>query len=204
MKFSEYIDNWWEEYIDNHSDDGHNLDEIFNQMGYNKEEYLDDDEIIEDFLRSLDSDEVYEFFFGYNSKVGPDIDDVPETQEFLKGMYLAAAKERGDNSRSYAEKFIEDMAYHSEGYSHLSGFFDDLQHGGCQSGMIGMLIYNDDCKNIYINHIDDMEGFIEDFEDELGEPIRNKERLPHYTWVCWLCYEELAYRIAQELFPEKF
>ena len=61
-------------------------------------------------------------------------------------------------------------------------------------------------KDLYpdVEHIDDMEGFKEDFEDELGMPITNKEGLPHYTFMCWLCYEELAHRIAQELWPDKF
>ena len=70
--------------------------------------------------------------------------------------------------------------------------------------MIGMLIYNSDCKEIYIEHIDDMEEFVKELESEMGEPIRNRDHLPHYTFVCWLCYEELAFRIARELFPDEF
>jgi hypothetical protein len=51
-----------------------------------------------------------------------------------------------------------------------------------------------------VRHIDDMENFISDMEDEIGEPIANRYELPHYTFVCWVCYEELAYRIYTELY----
>ena len=203
MTYENFIKQWWDEYIDNHADDGYNLEEIFTQMGYTKESHLDDDEEIVDFLRGLGADDVYEFFFGYGSTAEA-IDDVPDTQDFLLDMYKKAAEDIGDNRWSYAESFMLDMSSHSEGYSNPDGFFDDLQRGGCSSGMIGMLIYNDNCKQIYIKHIDDMEEFIEDFEEELGCPVKNENHLPHYTFVCWLCYEELAYRIARELFPDRF
>ena len=47
-------------------------------------------------------------------------------------------------------------------------------------------------------------NFVEDFEESLGEPVRNSNRQPHYTFICWFCYEELAYNIARTLYPESF
>ena len=91
------------------------------------------------------------------------------------------------------------MAGHCFNYANPAGFFQDLQCGGCASGMIGMFIYHSDCKDFYINHIDSMEDFVEEFEDELGSPIKNEAKMPHYTFICWICYEELAFRIANEL-----
>ena len=103
---------------------------------------------------------------------------------------------------SFAEDFLRDMAEHIEGYSNPLGFFNDLTHG-CQSGMIGMLIYNSDCKRIYIEHIDDMEEYAEQIYEEAGF-ISNKNGAPHYTHICWLCYEEFGYQIGRTLFPETF
>lgn len=69
--------------------------------------------------------------------------------------------------------------------------------------MIGMLIYNSDCKRIYIEHIDDMEEYAEQIYEEAGF-ISNKNGAPHYTHICWLCYEEFGYQIGRTLFPETF
>lgn len=72
----------------------------------------------------------------------------------------------------------------------LKSFLEDLQQGGCISGMIGDFIYNSDCKEFYIKHIDELEQMKEDLEEELGEPIKNRFSVPHYTFMCWLCFEE--------------
>lgn len=82
----------------------------------------------------------------------------------------------------------------------LKAFFEDLQKGGCQSGMISDFIYNSDCKDFYINHLDELEQIKEDLEDSYGEPIQNKNKLPHYTFMCWLCFEEYCYDLYNALF----
>lgn len=105
-----------------------------------------------------------------------------------------------DSKYSFADDFIEDISYHMESYDNPKGFFDDLAYGGCASGMIGMFIYHTDCKKFYVEHIDDMEDFKSELEDELGEPIKNTKDLPHYTFMCWLCYEEFCYRMTNLLF----
>ena len=94
------------------------------------------------------------------------------------------------------------MAEHITGYNNPLGFFMDLTHG-CVSGLIGMLIYNMDCKRIYIKHIDDMEEYAEQIYSEVGF-IENKHGAPHYTHICYLCYEEFGYQIGRALFPETF
>lgn len=202
MNFEEFVNDWWQGYISEHNNDGYNLPEIFSQMGYNEADTLDEDETIEDFLGGLEANEVYEFFFGYGNKADK-IDDIPSTTDFCTDMLVQAAKEAGYGNYSFTKDSVSDMAEHMDGYTNPESFFHDLSHG-CSSGMIGMLIYNDDCKRIYIEHIDDMESFKEEFEEEIGDPIKNSERLPHYTFMCWLCYEELGWRIAGVLFPDKF
>lgn len=82
----------------------------------------------------------------------------------------------------------------------LKSFLEDLQQGGCICGMIGEFIYHADCKAFYIEHLDDLENIKSDLEDSLGEPIANRFNLPHYTFMCWLCFEEYCFDIYRSTF----
>lgn len=86
--------------------------------------------------------------------------------------------------------------------SHLASFFNDLQHGGCISGMIGEFIYHADCKDFYIKHIDALESFKEELEEQIGEVITNRHSQPHYTFMCWLCFEEYCYVLYRNIFED--
>lgn len=202
--FDQYVLDWWHDYLDNHQDESKRLMEEFIGEEETIEDYLDDDQTPYDWCYNemTDAGTIYDIFFGWPTGMCKWYDDMPSTSDFLREMFEQAASYEL-REYSYAKEFIEDMASEVEGYSNPSGFFLDLQHG-CQSGMIGMLIYNSDCKRIYIEHIDSMEAFKLEMEGELGDAIRNTQELPHYTFMCWLCYEELGYRIAGALFPNKF
>ena len=82
----------------------------------------------------------------------------------------------------------------------LKSFLEDLQNGGCMSGIISEFIYHADCKKFYIEHLDDLENIREDLEDSLGEPVKNRHRLPHYTFMCWLFFEEYCFEIYRSHF----
>lgn len=82
----------------------------------------------------------------------------------------------------------------------LKSFFEDLQYGGCISGLIGEFIYHNDCKEFYIKHIDALEEFKTELEEEMGEPIQNRHNSPHYTFMCWLCFEEYCYKLYNQIF----
>lgn len=196
--FKEYVLDWFHQLVEEHYTDKEWQADLFHQLGYNEAEYLDEDQSIYDFLLEMsDEDEVYEALFGFDVKV-KNLDDLPDTESFLKAMF----KEVGEDyirEYDFADELLEDMAEECIGYTNPMGFFQDLQQGGCGSGMIGMFIYNDNCKRFYIDHIDSMENFVEEFEDELGCPIKNENGLPHYTHICWVCYEELGFRLANEL-----
>jgi len=84
----------------------------------------------------------------------------------------------------------------------LRGFLEDMQKGGCISGMIGEFIYHNDCKAFYIKHIDDLEEFKTELEEQMGEPIANRHNLPHYTFVVWLCFEEYCYNLYSQIFEQ--
>lgn len=110
------------------------------------------------------------------------------------------------NDFSFSDDFksiiINKVSQYGKNKAALKSFFNDLQHGGCISGMISDFIYHHDCKEFYIKHIDDLEAFKQNLEDELGEPIKNRHNLPRYTFVVWLCFEEFCYRIYCEEFEQ--
>lgn len=104
-----------------------------------------------------------------------------------------------------AEKFNAIILEKMQGYEgkkkeQLKSFLEDLQKGGCQSGLISEFVYHADCKDFYIENIDDLEEIREELEDCLGESIQNKQKLPHYTFMCWLCFEEYCYNLYSNVF----
>lgn len=84
----------------------------------------------------------------------------------------------------------------------LKGFFKDLQHGGCISGLIGQFVYHYDCKRFYIKHIDALEDYKTELEEQFGAPIENRHAAPHYTFMCWLCFEEYCNELNTQLFEQ--
>lgn len=120
-----------------------------------------------------------------------------------KRISLKALKEAAENRSiakySFVNPMLRDMHDHFDGYEDAFGFFRDLRYGGCASGMIEMFIYNTDCAKFYKKHFEDMEAFKEDLEEEMGDTIQNRDHLPHYTFLCWLCYEEVARIVSEDL-----
>lgn len=84
----------------------------------------------------------------------------------------------------------------------LKSFFNDLMQSGCISGIISDFVYNTDCKNFYVEHLDDLEDFKSELESRIGEPIKNRYSLPHYVFMCHLCFEEYAYNLENEIFND--
>jgi len=100
---------------------------------------------------------------------------------------------------SFEDDFKQIILNKIEGYYSPQNFFEDLQQGGCMSGLISEFVYNSDCKDFYIQNIDDLEWMRQDLENEIGEQIKNRHDLPHYVFVCHLCFEEYCNRIFNEL-----
>lgn len=106
----------------------------------------------------------------------------------IKSFSLA---EEASFEKAFKDIILERIA----DYEDPKSFFEDLQHGGCISGMISEFIYNADCKKFYIEHIDDLEWYKKEMEDCLGEPIKNRHEFPHYVFICQLCFEEYCYNL---------
>ena len=103
-----------------------------------------------------------------------------------------------DDFASIINDKAEDYDRQNDFKENLKGFLKDLQQGGCMSGIIGEFIYNADIKKFYIKHLDDLEEFKNELEENLGE-IKNTD-LPHYTFIVWLCFEEFANDIYNTIF----
>lgn len=91
-------------------------------------------------------------------------------------------------------------SYNGTKKEQLKSYLEDLRRGGCISGMVSEFIYHHDCKKFYKKYIDDLESIREEIEESLGECIKNRHRLPHYTFMCWLCFEEYCFDIYRSSF----
>lgn len=108
---------------------------------------------------------------------------------------------------SYSQDFIDIIIRKTDDYNrngefidNLKSFLEELRYGGCISGMISEFIYNSDTKEFYINHLDDLESFLDDLEDGIGERIENKHELPRYTFLVWLAFEEFCNNLYNRIF----
>lgn len=206
-KFEEYVTSWFHEYVENHKDNEDLMLSLFNAICPRKEDeplsnWLGEDETFYDWLMNCSADEIYSSLFGFSG--GGCFDDMPDAEGFVKRMLKDVCTELNLNEYDFVAEFVEDMTYNITNYDNPLGFFQDLQKGGCASGMVGMLIYNSDCLALYGKYANDMEEFREELEEEIGSSINRDRNIPHYVWICWLCYEELAYKIARYLFEDDF
>lgn len=202
-KFEEYVTSWFRQYIEDHEEDEDLLLSLFNTICPREEDdslfdWLDEDETICDWLLNCSAEDIYSNLFGEGGHGC--FDDMPDAEGFVTKMLKDVSNELDLDKYEFADEFLADMAYHITNYDNPLSFFQDLQHGGCASGMIGMVIYNSDCLTLYGKYANDMEEFREELEEEIGSPIKRDKALRHYVWICWLCYEELAYQIGRYLF----
>ena len=92
-----------------------------------------------------------------------------------------------------AEVAMEALEY---GCQDITSFFSDLLSHGCQSGMIGKLIYYADTHTFYDKYYYDIEEIRCDLEDSFGEPLQPQGDLKN--WYAWLAFEETARKIGDK------
>lgn len=165
--FNEYMIVWFQDFVSDHENDSEWVESLAGQLGYEQ----DDEETPLDYLQTMDDvDFIYTSLFGDKSCVL--VDDLPTTEGFAREMLTETVKDLELSKYDFVGELLDDMAEHIEGYNTPLGFFKDLSYRGCASGLIGMFVYNPDCKEFYIHHIDSMEDFKEDWENMIGEPVR--------------------------------
>ena len=82
-------------------------------------------------------------------------------------------------------------------HDEIETFFSDLLQHGCQSGMIGKLIYYHDTQKFYDKYYNEIEDLRYELESSLGTPLQPKGDLKN--WYAWLAFEETARAIADEI-----
>jgi hypothetical protein len=131
-----------------------------------------------------------------------------ETNKKTKKSSLSKLLSKGSyQNYSFIKEFNRIIEEQIDGYSgktkdKLKYFLEDMQKGGCMSGMIGEFIYHSDCKDFYIKYIDCLEEFKNELEESIGEAVQNRHSLPHYTFVVWLCFEEYCYNLYNNIFEQ--
>lgn len=118
----------------------------------------------------------------------------------LEGTVKDILTEVADIEWDFAEEFIDSYVGEMLQYQTAENFFIDLQHGGCQSGMIGGLIYYDDIRKIYVKNMDSIDTYIAELESEIGDNLFDTSKQPRFNYAVWATYEEFAYRIYSALF----
>lgn len=116
----------------------------------------------------------------------------------LDSMMDKAFEKAGVDNYSFSEELKAIYKRHVEDRTTVDDFFNDLAYGGCRSGLVGEFVYTDDCKEFYLKHMDDLEDYKRDIENDLGESITDDD-LTHPELVTWLVVEEVARRVSDEL-----
>ena len=111
-------------------------------------------------------------------------------------------KENKNQVYSFFEPFLKIIKKNvSENYlNDLEVFFKDLQKGGCQAGWINDFCLNQSCKDFYIKHLDDLEEYILETEENLGVNIENKQKLQRPVFVVWFCFEQFCFELQKDIF----
>ena len=79
----------------------------------------------------------------------------------------------------------------------IACFFSDLLQHGCQSGMVGSLIYYSDTHQFYDTYYHEIEELRHHLEQETGQALQPQGDLKN--WYAWLGFEETARLLADEL-----
>lgn len=82
-------------------------------------------------------------------------------------------------------------------HEEIASFFSDLLRHGCQSGLVGSLIYYCDTSQFYDTYYHEIEAIRYDLEESLGETLKPQGDLKN--WFAWLGFEETARQLADEL-----
>ena len=99
-------------------------------------------------------------------------------------------EEMGLSDRSFSTDMQTVLLDHMSKYDNpLTGLEEICTHG-CVSGILSDFVYYSDTKEFYTKHIDDIEDFIYDLEDDLGDTISLDH--PRYNSAVWLVAEQCA------------
>ncbi|WP_417145896.1 hypothetical protein [Porphyromonas sp.] len=117
----------------------------------------------------------------------------------MKEALSRTFEETGLADRSFSADMQEVLLDHMSRYDNPVTGVEEISTHGCASGVLSDFVYYSDTKEFYTKHLDDIEDFIYDLEDDLGESIRLDH--PRYNSAVWLVTEESA-RLASDSLEE--
>lgn len=130
-----------------------------------------------------------------------------DPKEFISNLVWETLDDQmegcGVNDFSFSDELKEIFQTHIVDYDQGVGFFDDLAHG-CASGILGEFVYYSQTKDFYLRHMDDIEDFINDLGEQLGEPLSLGE--PRYNYAVWAVVDYIGYYVGDDFqrdFEEK-
>lgn len=109
----------------------------------------------------------------------------------------------GINDYSFSDELKEIFQTNIVDYERGAGFFDDLAHG-CVSGTLSEFIYYSDTKDFYLRHMDDIDNYINELEESIGESIKLDE--PRFNYAVWMVVDYVGSVVGddfQSVFDEK-
>lgn len=101
---------------------------------------------------------------------------------------------RTDLERNVATSIIDEI---ENGY-HFESYVSDLMQHGCESGMVGGLIYYSDTHKFYDQHYEDIEDLRVEWKKSTGEALQPDE-YDLKNWFAWFAYEETVRNLSNEL-----
>lgn len=108
----------------------------------------------------------------------------------MKEALSRTFEEAGLADRSFSTDMQTVLLDHMAKYDNPVDGVEEISIHGCVSGILSDFVYYSDTKEFYTKHIDDIEDFIYDLEDDLGESITLDH--PRYNSAVWLVTERCA------------
>ena len=101
----------------------------------------------------------------------------------------------------WKKDLAEMIAQDSADYENPKEYLEDVMHYGCVSGCANSVIYDKDTKAFYVKYIEEIDLFISQYEDEIGERITLDN--PRSNYAVWFCYETIADIIYRNLYEDE-
>lgn len=207
--FEKYIKDWFREYLLSHEDDDNFYNELLDFIGYNPDEYIDENESAFGFLIKLSADEIWDCLFGYKNRNKQDddldekFDDIPYYDIYKNLMNQAFNVDEWE----FAEDFIDAMSEDMSDYDTPLGYFKDFATNPNFVQFAKDMHTDRECLETYGRFCNDLERFRK-YLVNLGladeKEADNPKDLPHYVFMDWFCYEKLGMLIASVLYPTEF
>lgn len=111
----------------------------------------------------------------------------------MEDALATSFEQAGLDEYSFSADMQEILLDHMSRYDNPLTGLEEITTHGCVSGVLTDFIYHSDTREFYRQHMDSIEDFISDLEDDLGEHIDlSASSTNHFTGATWLVAEQCA------------